>query len=47
MLYARPVELDLSEDQAFFLATTRKFLAAECPIAAVRALEHDDVGLRP
>jgi len=33
------VELDLTDDQAFFARTTRKFLAAECPIATVRALE--------
>jgi alkylation response protein AidB-like acyl-CoA dehydrogenase len=38
------VELELSEDQEFFLETTRKFLAAECPITAVRALEADPAG---
>jgi alkylation response protein AidB-like acyl-CoA dehydrogenase len=38
------VELELSEDQAFFQLTTRKFLAAECPVATVRALEHDPAG---
>ncbi len=38
------VELELTEDQAFFLATTRKFLAAEASIAVVRALEHDPAG---
>ena len=38
------MELELSEDQVFFLETTRKFLAAECPIPVVRALEHDPAG---
>jgi alkylation response protein AidB-like acyl-CoA dehydrogenase len=38
------VELELSDDQTFFVETTRKFLAAECPIAAVRGLEHDPAG---
>jgi alkylation response protein AidB-like acyl-CoA dehydrogenase len=38
------VELDLSEDQEFFAQTTRKFLAAECPITAVRALETSEDG---
>jgi len=38
------VELELSEDQAFFAETTRRFLAAECPITATRALEHDPTG---
>jgi alkylation response protein AidB-like acyl-CoA dehydrogenase len=38
------VELDLTDDQAFFQETTRKFLAAECPITAVRALEHEPAG---
>src|SRR3954463_4888260 len=33
------VELDLTDDQEFFAQTTRKFLAAECPITTVRALE--------
>ena len=33
------VELDLTDDQAFFAQTTSKFLAAECPISTVRALE--------
>ncbi len=41
------MELELSEDQEFLRQTTHKFLAAECPIAAVRALEHDPVGYRP
>ena len=43
-LEAAGVELELSEDQAFFQQTTRKFLAAECPIATVRALEADPAG---
>ncbi|MBA2607637.1 MAG: acyl-CoA/acyl-ACP dehydrogenase [Actinobacteria bacterium] len=38
------MELDLTEDQAFFAQTTRKFLAAECSITAVRALESSDDG---
>lgn len=38
------MELDLTADQAFFQETTRKFLAAECPITTVRALEHDPAG---
>jgi alkylation response protein AidB-like acyl-CoA dehydrogenase len=38
------VELELSEDQAFFQQTTRKFLAAECPIATVRSLEPTPAG---
>ena len=38
------MELDLSEDQAFFAQTTRKFLAAESPIATVRALEASEDG---
>ncbi len=38
------MELDLTDDQAFFQETTRKFLAAECPITAVRALEHEPAG---
>jgi alkylation response protein AidB-like acyl-CoA dehydrogenase len=41
------VQLELSEDQAFFQQTTRKFLAAECPIAAVRSLEDDPAGFTP
>ncbi len=39
------MELDLSEDQAFFAQTTRKFLATECPIATVRALEASEDGI--
>lgn len=38
------MELELSDDQTFFVETTRKFLAAECPIPVVRALEHDPAG---
>lgn len=38
------VELELSEDQAFFQQTTRKFLAAECPLTTVRSLEADPAG---
>jgi alkylation response protein AidB-like acyl-CoA dehydrogenase len=41
------VELELSEDQEFFRATTRKFLAAECPVATVRTLESDPAGFDP
>jgi alkylation response protein AidB-like acyl-CoA dehydrogenase len=38
------VELQLSEDQEFFLDTTRRFLAAEATIPAVRALESEPAG---
>ncbi len=38
------MELELSQDQAFFLETTRKFLTAEASIPAVRALESDPAG---
>lgn len=41
------MELELSEDQAFFQQTTRKFLTTECPIATVRSLEHDPAGFTP
>jgi alkylation response protein AidB-like acyl-CoA dehydrogenase len=41
------VELELTEEQAFFQQTTRKFLAAECPIATVRSLESDPSGFAP
>jgi len=38
------VELQLSEEQDAFASTTRRFLAAECPTTAVRALEHEAAG---
>ena len=38
------MELELTEEQEFFQQTTRKFLAAECPITTVRALESDPAG---
>ncbi len=38
------LELELSEDQELYLETTRRFLAAEAPITAVRALESDPAG---
>lgn len=41
------MELELSDDQEFFRQTTRKFLAAECPIATVRSLEDDPAGFTP
>jgi alkylation response protein AidB-like acyl-CoA dehydrogenase len=41
------VELELSEEQAFFQQTTRKFLAAECPVATVRSLEAEPAGFTP
>jgi alkylation response protein AidB-like acyl-CoA dehydrogenase len=41
------VELELTEEQAFFQQTTRKFLAAECPITTVRSLESDPSGFTP
>ena len=41
------MELELTEDQEFFQQTTRKFLAAECPLPVVRELEHEPAGFRP
>ena len=41
------MELELSEDQELFLETTRKLLAAEVSIPAVRALESDPAGFTP
>lgn len=41
------MELELTEDQELFRQTTRKFLATECPIATVRALEHEPAGFDP
>lgn len=41
------MELELSEDQEFFLETTRKFLVAESPVSTVRALEHVPDGFDP
>jgi alkylation response protein AidB-like acyl-CoA dehydrogenase len=41
------VELELSEDQVFFVETTRRFLAAEASIPAVRALEDEPTGCTP
>ena len=41
------MELQLSEDQELFLDTTRKLLAVEVPIPAVRALESDPAGFSP
>ena len=41
------VDLALSDDQAFFAETTRKFLTAEMPIATVRGLEADPAGFTP
>lgn len=41
------MELELTEDQEAFVATTRRFLAAECPTTATRALEHDPTGYDP
>jgi alkylation response protein AidB-like acyl-CoA dehydrogenase len=38
------VDLELSEDQRFFLDTTRKFLASEAPVSWVRTLEDDPAG---
>lgn len=38
------MDFDLTEEQQFFADTTRKFLAAECPITAVRALEKNADG---
>ena len=41
------MEFELTEEQAFFVDTTRRFLEAECGIPAMRALEHDPVGHDP
>ncbi len=41
------MELELTEDQAFFVDTTRRFLEAECGIPAVRRLEADPLGYDP
>jgi alkylation response protein AidB-like acyl-CoA dehydrogenase len=41
------VELELSEDQALFLETTRKFLVAEGSTTVVRALEQEPRGFDP
>jgi len=41
------VDLELTEEQTFFVETTRRFLEAESGIAAVRDLEHDPVGYDP
>lgn len=38
------MDLQLTEEQEAFAATTRRFLAAECPTGAVRALESDPTG---
>lgn len=38
------MDFDLNDEQAFFAETTRKFLAAESSITAVRALEHSADG---
>ncbi|HUR77081.1 MAG TPA: acyl-CoA dehydrogenase family protein [Acidimicrobiales bacterium] len=38
------MEITLSNDQEFFRDTTRKFLATECPISTVRALEGNEAG---
>lgn len=41
------MEHQLTEEQGFFVETTRRFLEAECSIAAVRKLEDDPVGYDP
>jgi alkylation response protein AidB-like acyl-CoA dehydrogenase len=41
------LELQLSDEQQAFVETTRRFVGAECPISAVRALEHDAAGFDP
>jgi alkylation response protein AidB-like acyl-CoA dehydrogenase len=38
------VDIELTGDQAAFAETTQRFLAAECPIGTVRALEADPAG---
>jgi alkylation response protein AidB-like acyl-CoA dehydrogenase len=41
------VDLILSEDQEFFLETTRRFLAAQAPMPVIRSLEHEPAGYTP
>jgi alkylation response protein AidB-like acyl-CoA dehydrogenase len=41
------VEPELTEEQAFFVETTHRFLEAECSISAVRDLEDDPAGYDP
>jgi alkylation response protein AidB-like acyl-CoA dehydrogenase len=41
------VELELTEEQSFFVDTTRRFLEAECGIPSVRDLADDPVGYDP
>jgi alkylation response protein AidB-like acyl-CoA dehydrogenase len=41
------MELEITSDQEFFQETTRKFIRAECPVTAVRALRFDDRGFDP
>lgn len=41
------MELELTEEQSFFVETTRRFLEAECAIPAVRDLADDPVGYDP
>ncbi len=41
------MELELSDDQTFFVETTRRFLAAELPITATRELADDPNGFDP
>ena len=41
------MELELTEEQAFFVETSRRFLQAECGIPAVRKLADDPVGYDP
>ena len=38
------MELQLSDEQQAFVETTRRFVGAECPISAVRELEHEPAG---
>jgi alkylation response protein AidB-like acyl-CoA dehydrogenase len=41
------VELELTEEQSFFVETTRRFLDAQCSTTAVRELADDPVGYDP
>lgn len=41
------MDLELGEDQALFVQTVRRFLAAECPIPVVRSLAEDPAGFTP
>lgn len=41
------MELELSDEQAVFVETTRRFLAAECSLVSTRSLEAEPAGFDP